>query len=111
MSASLYPSVTEPSSGGHSQHETRLQRDPRRTVVIDRQAVRLAARRKVDRDDIRAVTADASELARAPQAHPYAVVGIGDHGVRFARQVHFLDRIVHRDASDLVGEDLSEPPR
>jgi hypothetical protein len=71
----------------------------------------LAARREVDRGDFRAVTADARDLVRAPQTHPYAIVGIGDHAVRFTRQLHFLDRLVHRDAAELVGEDLGDPQR
>jgi hypothetical protein len=51
------------------------------------------------------------DLVRAPQTHPYAIVGIGDHAVRFTRQLHFLDRLVHRDAAELVGEDLGDPQR
>src|SRR6476661_8129626 len=36
---------------------------------------------------------------------------IGDNAVRSTRQLHFLDRLVHRDAAELVGEDLGEPQR
>ena len=37
--------------------------------------------------------------------------GIGDHGLRLARQVEFLHRLVHRDAPDLVDQARREPDR
>src|SRR3954468_7566687 len=98
---------------GYTYDRAGLERDPQRVVRPDREAVRLAARRQVDRRDL-ALVGDVGDLVRAPQAHPHPIGPGGADRMRLGAGVlerELLDRPLVGDPPDLAGEQLGEPDR